>query len=70
MKTEVGVAEFYGSAAAVEHLRSAEADLRAVGRITGVIRLVESEGPLKVDVQLVPRPPPSSLAFPEPTDAP
>ena len=35
MKTEISLAKFYGTAEALAHLQAVEADLRAVGRITG-----------------------------------
>ncbi|HHU08567.1 MAG TPA: valine--tRNA ligase, partial [Intrasporangiaceae bacterium] len=42
MRTEVASVTLVGSAAALEHVRAAEADLRAAGRITGDLGLVES----------------------------
>ena len=54
MKTEISLAKFYGTADALAHLQAVEADLRAVGRITGEISWVESDGPISVDVTLVP----------------
>jgi valyl-tRNA synthetase len=53
MKTEISLAKFYGTADALAHLRSVEADLRAVGRISGEVSWVESDGPVAVDVTLV-----------------
>jgi valyl-tRNA synthetase len=53
MKTEISLAKFYGTADALGHLRAVESDLRAVGRITGEISWVESDGPISVDVTLV-----------------
>jgi valyl-tRNA synthetase len=53
MKTEISLAKFYGSAQALTHLQAVESDLRAVGRITGEISWVESDGPVEVDVTLV-----------------
>jgi valyl-tRNA synthetase len=53
MKTEISLAKFYGTADALAHLQAIEADLRAVGRITGEIIWVESDGPVEVDVTLV-----------------
>jgi valyl-tRNA synthetase len=35
------------------HLQSVESDLRAVGRISGEVSWVESDGPVAVDVTLV-----------------
>jgi valyl-tRNA synthetase len=52
MKTEISLAKFYGTADALAHLQAVEADLRAVGRITGEISWVETDGPLAVDVTL------------------
>ena len=54
MKTEARRAEVHGSAVALDHLRNAAADLRAVGRITGELVWVEADGPVSVDVDLVP----------------
>ncbi len=54
MKTEVARAEFSGPAAALSRLRSIEADLRAVGRITGQVEWAESESEsIDVAVELV-----------------
>ena len=53
MKTEISLAKFYGTAAALAHLRAVESDLRAVGRITGEVSWVETDGPISVDVTLV-----------------
>jgi valyl-tRNA synthetase len=53
MKTEISLAKFYGSAGALAHLQAVEKDLRAVGRITGEIMLVEADGPISVDVTLI-----------------
>jgi valyl-tRNA synthetase len=53
MKTEISLAKLYGAADALAHLRAVESDLRAVGRITGEISWVESDGPISVDVTLV-----------------
>ena len=52
MKTEISLAKFYGPAHALAHLQAVEADLRAVGRITGEISWVEADGPTAVDVTL------------------
>jgi valyl-tRNA synthetase len=54
MKTEVTRAEFAGPAATLDRLRAIEADLRAVGRITGDVTWTETDAPLGVDVDLVP----------------
>ncbi len=52
MKTDVTAAAFTGPASALTHLQAAEADLRAVGRITGVSSWVAGDGPIAVDVTL------------------
>jgi valyl-tRNA synthetase len=52
MKTEISLAKFYGTADALRHLQAVEPDLRAVGRITGDVIWVESDGPIAVDVTL------------------
>jgi valyl-tRNA synthetase len=54
MKTEISLAKFYGAADALAHLRAVESDLRAVGRITGELMWLETDGPLSVEVTLVP----------------
>lgn len=54
MKTEASRAVFRGDSAMLGRLQSVEGDLRAVGRITGEIEWVEAEGPLVVEVELVP----------------
>jgi valyl-tRNA synthetase len=53
MKTEISLAKFYGTVDALAHLQSVESDLRAVGRISGEVSWVESDGPVAVDVTLV-----------------
>jgi valyl-tRNA synthetase len=52
MKTEVSAATIAGAPAAVRRLTAIEADLRAVGRITGAVAWTESEGPVTVQVEL------------------
>jgi valyl-tRNA synthetase len=52
MKTEISLAKFYGTAWALTHLQAVEPDLRAVGRITGDVIWVETDGPIAVDVTL------------------
>jgi valyl-tRNA synthetase len=52
MKTEISLAKFYGTVDALAHLQAVESDLRAVGRITGEISWVETDGPIAVDVTL------------------
>jgi valyl-tRNA synthetase len=54
MKTEISLAKFYGQARALAHLQAVEPDLRAVGRITGDVSWIETDGPISVDVTLVP----------------
>jgi valyl-tRNA synthetase len=56
MRTEVTEAHFRGPTAALAHLQSVEADLRAVGRITGEVTWSEAEGPVTVAVTLAPTP--------------
>jgi valyl-tRNA synthetase len=53
MKTEISLAKFYGSAESLANLRAVQADLRAVGRITGEVMWLETDGPLSVEVTLV-----------------
>jgi valyl-tRNA synthetase len=53
MKTEISLAKFYGTAGALAHLQAVEPDLRAVGRITGDVSWIETDGPISVDVTLV-----------------
>ncbi|WP_375430536.1 valine--tRNA ligase [uncultured Friedmanniella sp.] len=52
MRTEVEAATFSGPAATLGLLSSVEADLRAVGRITGDVRWVEQDGPVSVEAVL------------------
>jgi valyl-tRNA synthetase len=52
MKTEISLAKFYGTVDALTHLQSVESDLRAVGRISGDLIWVETDGPISVDVTL------------------
>ncbi|TDT34003.1 valine--tRNA ligase [Naumannella halotolerans] len=56
MKTEVNTARISGPAASIARLRAVEADLRAVGRITGAVEFTETDGPITVDVELAPQP--------------
>src|SRR5690606_1590440 len=44
MRTEVAAVTLTGSAAALEHLRAAEADLRAAGRVSGTLDLADTAG--------------------------
>jgi valyl-tRNA synthetase len=53
MKTEISLAKFYGTAWTLAHLQAVEPDLRAVGRITGDVSWIETDGPISVDVTLV-----------------
>lgn len=52
MKTEISRAEFSGPTAVLDALRACEADLRAVGRITGDIAWREADDDLHVDAEL------------------
>ncbi|MBA8796024.1 valyl-tRNA synthetase [Friedmanniella endophytica] len=52
MKTEVERIEFSGPGEALERLRLVEADLRAVGRLTGEVLWAESDTPVTVEVEL------------------
>jgi valyl-tRNA synthetase len=52
MRTEVDSAVFSGEAQTLDRLRAVEADLRAVGRISGRVDWVAGGGPLAVEVTL------------------
>ncbi len=52
MKTEVARAEVRGQGEVLDRLRDLEADLRAVGHISGVVQWIESDQPLDVAVEL------------------
>jgi len=52
MRTEVDTATFSGPADALGALQQVEADLRAVGRITGTVAWTDAAGPLAVEVAL------------------
>jgi len=52
MRTEVDTAVFSGEPETLRRLRAVEADLRAVGRISGQVAWVERGGPLAVEVTL------------------
>ncbi|GAA1392982.1 valine--tRNA ligase [Luteococcus peritonei] len=52
MKTEVVRAEFSGTGEVLERLKGCEADLRAVGRITGEVLWAESDAETAVAVEL------------------
>ena len=54
MRTEVSRAELTGAADMLDRLRAIEADLRAVGRLTGEIQWTAADVPLTVDVELAP----------------
>jgi valyl-tRNA synthetase len=56
MKTAISRVLFSGSVGALSHLQAAEADLRAVGQITGEVDWLEDGGPVSVEVTLVPQP--------------
>ena len=57
MRTPVLQATITGPAAALESIRGAEADLRAVGSITGDLEYVESDGEITVEAELGEPPP-------------
>jgi valyl-tRNA synthetase len=52
MKTEVTRAAFSGPAESLTRLRSAESDLRGVGRLVGDVEWAEADGPVQVEVTL------------------
>jgi len=52
MRTDVAAAEFSGLAGSLARLQAVEADLRAVGRISGGVSWVEGDGPVAVRVTL------------------
>ncbi len=52
MRTEVAAATFSGPSDTLDRLRLVEADLRAVGRISGDVAWVEAAGALSVEVTL------------------
>jgi valyl-tRNA synthetase len=52
MKTEVTAAHLSGPAQTLDRLRTVEADLRAVGRITGELTWRDADTPLSIDVTL------------------
>jgi len=54
MRTEVSRAELIGAADVLDRLKEIEADLRAVGRLTGEIQWSAADVPLTIDVELVP----------------
>ena len=54
MRTEVSRAEFTGAAEVLDRLKEIEADLRAVGRLTGEIQWSAADVPLTVDVRAGP----------------
>ncbi|MDN5727409.1 MAG: valine--tRNA ligase, partial [Propionibacteriales bacterium] len=56
MKTPITLATISGPAASLERLRLIEADLRAVGRITGEVVWQESDQPVSVTAELEPQP--------------
>lgn len=55
MKTEVSRAVFRGDGPSLNRLRAIESDLRAVGRLIGDVEWSEGDGPLSVEVELVPQ---------------
>jgi valyl-tRNA synthetase len=56
MRTEVARAQLSGAAEVLDRLKEIEADLRAVGRLTGEIQWSAADVPLTVDVELTPIP--------------
>ena len=52
MRTAITEAHFRGPAAVLAHLRSVEADLRAVGHIIGTVTWTEADGSVSVEVDL------------------
>jgi valyl-tRNA synthetase len=54
MKTEVSSVVFRGPAAALDRLRAIEGDLRSVGRLTGDLDWVATDGPMQVDAEIAP----------------
>jgi valyl-tRNA synthetase len=54
MRTEVSRAELTGAADVLDRLKEIEADLRAVGRLTGEIQYSAADVALTIDVELVP----------------
>jgi valyl-tRNA synthetase len=52
MRTDVEAATFSGEARTLHRLQTVEADLRAVGRISGQVSWLEGGGPLQVEVSL------------------
>jgi valyl-tRNA synthetase len=52
MRTEVAAATVSGASVALERLQAVEADLRAVGRISGPVTWTVADGPVHVAVQL------------------
>jgi len=52
MKAEVTHADFAGPDEVLSALRKVEADLRAVGRITGTLAWTGADGQLQVGVEL------------------
>jgi valyl-tRNA synthetase len=55
MRTDVEAATFSGEAGTLRRLQTVEADLRAVGRISGPVSWLEAGGPLEVEVSLAAR---------------
>jgi len=60
MKVEASRAEFVGTSDVLSRLKSAEADLRAVGRLTGDVVWTQADAPLTVAVELVQPDPPAA----------
>ena len=56
MRTEVQRTELTGAADVLDRLKEIEADLRAVGRLSGEVLWTAADVPLAVDVELAPSP--------------
>lgn len=54
MRAEVPMMTLVGPAAALQHVRSAEADLRAAGKLTGTLDYAEGDEVAARDIELVP----------------
>jgi valyl-tRNA synthetase len=54
MRAEVPSMTLVGPDAALAHVRAAEGDLRAAGRLTGILELVTGDEVAARDVELVP----------------
>ena len=54
MRAEVPSMTLVGPEAALEHVRAAEADLRAAGKLTGILDYAEGDEVAARDIELVP----------------